>query len=244
MSNINIGTTLVLLSGGVDSTYMLYKYLKDTNRALHVHHVALDRSVSNAKKIAEWRAVDNIVKYLREIRPFEFSYSEMNMPGYDGSTLHAFYAMVAATMVLAKGYGKVASGRLATDNTTTGWRNMHHALRVFDAAVDGRTNPPPEWVFPIDNLTKTDCIKGMPKELFALTWSCQHPKLKENGDIVECRKCIGCARRIEAQHRSGLFEDIPEEDLSILQEDDYTKHVEMSSYRFMAPLTNYRGRVI
>ena len=34
-------TTLLMLSGGVDSTFMLYHYLTQTSDAVHAHHISI-----------------------------------------------------------------------------------------------------------------------------------------------------------------------------------------------------------
>jgi 7-cyano-7-deazaguanine synthase in queuosine biosynthesis len=234
---------LVLLSGGLDSTTMLYKYLTETQREIHVHHISLGGQFGNRDGV-ELEHVMRIVKWLRDnTRWFEFSYSSIEMPGFTGATSHTLYALMASLMVLSEGYSGVATGRIATDNTVNGSKNFDHALQIFKAATQNRLPTEAVWELPINHLCKRDLIKMIPRELFALTWSCQYPVQNDDGTHRECRKCIGCARRIEGMAQSGLFDPIPKDVIENLREEEFTQFVEKNNYECMPPLTNFQGRI-
>jgi 7-cyano-7-deazaguanine synthase in queuosine biosynthesis len=234
--------TLVLLSGGVDSTAMLYKYLTETSKKIHVHHIAIDGQYGNRSGV-EFEHVTRIVNWLRaNTRDFEFSYSSIEMNGVYNTTTHVMYAMMAALKCISDGIPVVASGRIATDKTIMGEHSFHMAKQIFAAATQNMMQAPPEWVIPLEHMCKRDIIRSIPRELFALTWSCQYPVSK--GDTHhECRKCIGCARRTEGMIDSGLFDPIPEDVLASLNPDEYTEYVTANDYKHHPPLFKFHGRI-
>lgn len=67
-----------MFSGGLDSTTALYKLLKETNYNIYVHHVALKDTSS--RWIYENKACHQILKYLKNIRNFNYSQSEFFLP--------------------------------------------------------------------------------------------------------------------------------------------------------------------
>jgi hypothetical protein len=65
---------LVMLSGGIESTYMLYRYLSQTDYEVHAHHISM-RHASQHRWLAEELACKKIVEVCQKIRPFEYSLS-------------------------------------------------------------------------------------------------------------------------------------------------------------------------
>jgi hypothetical protein len=52
-------TILVMLSGGVDSTYLLYHYLRHTSHPVHAHHNSPTKSPTssrNTSRAGPWRS--------------------------------------------------------------------------------------------------------------------------------------------------------------------------------------------
>src|SRR6267378_4162599 len=70
-------TTLVMFSGGLNSTAMLAKLLAETKDDLRVHHIRLANREQRAE--AEQAAVDRIVAWCRDrYRPFRYSASALD----------------------------------------------------------------------------------------------------------------------------------------------------------------------
>ena len=84
--------TIVMLSGGVDSTYALYQVLKETDDVVFAHHINF---LNREKRYnPELQASLDVVKYLSDtVRDFDFSFSTFQFPfthiGWDAVT--AFY---------------------------------------------------------------------------------------------------------------------------------------------------------
>src|SRR5918992_1267894 len=75
-------TTLVMFSGGLDSTAMLVKLLGESADELRVHHI---RMMNREKRdLAEQRAVNSIVAYCRaRYRPFRYCESALDFRDLD-----------------------------------------------------------------------------------------------------------------------------------------------------------------
>lgn len=79
---------LVALSGGIDSTAMLYHFLRNTEAIIHVHHVQLQNinyenpATRNLNRhLAEREAVKRIIKYCKSnLRDFDYSSSVFSIP--------------------------------------------------------------------------------------------------------------------------------------------------------------------
>jgi tRNA(Ile)-lysidine synthase TilS/MesJ len=70
-------TTLVMFSGGLDSTAMLVKLLEETKDELRVHHIRMANKEGRAE--AEQAAVERIVAWCRDhYRPFRYSESALD----------------------------------------------------------------------------------------------------------------------------------------------------------------------
>lgn len=72
---------LVMWSGGIDSTYILAKLLKETDKNIYVHHIVLHNCEMRGN--AELDAVNSLVKKIKEIRPFRFTWNvvdDRNLP--------------------------------------------------------------------------------------------------------------------------------------------------------------------
>jgi hypothetical protein len=236
---------LVQVSGGVDSTGMVYWLLENTKEEIHINHVLLTRDWQS-KTEAEHIATQEIVHWLRKnCREFTYSETRIGTPGYDYAIDHLLYATNGAMMCLSGRFKTMCTGRIRTDETINGTRNFRRALQLFKAATAGYSTSGREieWWIPVNNLCKRDLINLMPKDLFKLTWSCHYPIKNKDGSFSECRKCIGCGRRIEGMHQTGNFEEIPPDIMEKLEMEDVTDFVMKHNYKYRPPITDFIGRL-
>jgi 7-cyano-7-deazaguanine synthase in queuosine biosynthesis len=172
-------STLVMFSGGVDSTAMLVKLLAESAEELRVHHIRMQNREGRDR--AEGRAVEGIVAYCRaHYRDFRYSESAL-----DFSTLEAIpidylsIAFVACQVAIdTPGCNRVAVGALATDTDIA--NRSARQQRVFQemyACYRARKlgEPGMEWIFPVYDVPKSELAAALPHELLELTWSCRRP---------------------------------------------------------------------
>lgn len=192
-----------MLSGGVDSCYMLYYYLTQTNYTIHVHHISL-RYPSEPRWEQEDIACRNIVGYCRHIRPFDYTQSRFDIGfkryvGRDSDT----QLMVAA---------KVAPNLKGGIHLALGWEKSDFELEVnrqraknkvtenlWNALCDSIDYPLGEHIsrtilYPLMELDmdKGKMIAALPDELVKMTWSCRRPVRDSDDNIIPCGECKPC----------------------------------------------------
>lgn len=196
-------TILVMLSGGVDSCYMLYYYLTQTDYAIHAHHISL-RYPSEPRWEQEDIACRNIVEYCRSIRRFDYTQSRFDIGfkryvGRDSDT----QLMVAA---------KVAPNLKGEVYVALGWEKSDFELEVnrqraknkvtenlWNALCDSIDYPLGEHIsrtilYPLMELDmdKGKMIAALPDELVKMTWSCRRPVKDTDDNIIPCGECKPC----------------------------------------------------
>ena len=123
-------TTLVMLSGGIDSTAMLVKLLAEERDELRVHHI---RMINGEKRdLAEQRAVQAIVAWCRaRYRAFRYSESALDFSALEAIPIdYLAIAFVACQVAIdTPGCNRVAVGAPLTTFCVENWMKL--TLRVF-----------------------------------------------------------------------------------------------------------------
>lgn len=198
-----------MLSGGIDSTYLLYDYVGSTNHPVHAHHISI-RYPHQERWRAEDPACRHVVAWCRKhLRDFEYSMSRFDLEfrgvGWDSD----LQLLVASKVALNLGRGRVTVAlgwctddlerapvrdRLERGVTTDLWRALCRS------AVGPDLNE--EIAMPIveRGLSKADIVDELPGELLELTWSCRSPIL-DDGPPSVCGKCHACELRARALGR-------------------------------------------
>jgi 7-cyano-7-deazaguanine synthase in queuosine biosynthesis len=185
-------TTLVMFSGGLDSTAMLVKLLAQDAAELRVHHI---RMVNKEKRhLAEQRAVEGILAYCRaHYRPFRYSESALDFSSLEAIPIdYIAIAFVACQVAIdTPGCKRIAVATLSTDTDIV--NRSARQKRVFDemyACYRARKlgQPHVEWVYPVYHTPKAALAAALPQELVDLTWSCRTP-LEGFRPCMTCKAC-------------------------------------------------------
>jgi 7-cyano-7-deazaguanine synthase in queuosine biosynthesis len=182
-------TTLVMFSGGLDSTAMLVKLLNETADELRVHHIRMANQERRDR--AEQRAVEAIVAYCRRhYRPFRYSESGLEFTQLEAIPIdYLSIAFVACQVAIdTPGCSRIAVGALAADTDIV--NRSARQRRVFDAMYECYRarklgEPQVEWIFPVYHAAKAELAAALPSELLDLTWSCRRP-------VEGFRPCLVC----------------------------------------------------
>lgn len=188
--------TLLMLSGGLDSTYALARILRETEDEVLVHHVHMLNNSGRHEREAE--ACANIVKYCTEqYRPFSFTQSVIDhrrfiAHGYDLVAAGFEAGMVAASFYMThnRNVFKWIVGHAADDAAPR--KRYKHAQDccVFNCQ-DG--SPPMLHVFtPVDAAAEAAYLGP---DLLDLTWSCRAPVKGDDDGVTPCGVCPACVRR-------------------------------------------------
>lgn len=191
-------TTLVMFSGGVDSTALLVKLLTASAEPLRVHHIRMENREMRAA--AEQAAVEGILGYCRRhYRPFRYSESGLEFAQLAAIPIdYLSIAFVACQVAIdTPGCKRIAVASLASDtdiaNRSARQRHVFETLyECYRARKLGE--PRVEWVFPVYELGKGDLAASLPAELLNLTWSCRRP-VAGAGGYRACGTCKACLAR-------------------------------------------------
>lgn len=195
-------TTLVMFSGGLDSTAVLVRLLAETDDDLRVHHIRMVNREDRAD--AEQRAVEAIVAWCQDrYRPFRYSESGLDFSGLGAIPIdYLAVAFVACQVAIdTPGCTRIAVGTLARDLDEIKRSVCANQRRVFDAMYECYRarklgEPAMQWTYPVYALTKPQIAALLPAELRALTWSCRRP-VRIAADFRPCGVCKPCRARVD-----------------------------------------------
>lgn len=197
-------TTLVLLSGGIDSVAVLANLLMRTEHRVHAHHVELANRENRVR--AENDAVADVIDYCwNHFRDFEYSSSvnefRVTPKGYD-----LIVALFHGAMVCL-------ASKPRPDYVMTGHFNTSRGRAVFGTRMltscFASPKAAPLWLRPLDALTerkqaKLDIYRSVPPELAELSWSCRTPVISKQGGFAPCGECYACKALNAARERASI----------------------------------------
>jgi 7-cyano-7-deazaguanine synthase in queuosine biosynthesis len=189
---------LLHISGGMDSTYVVWRWLKDNpDKRILLHHVKLRHEKEDRLEM-EMKSVKNILNWLIkngmtnwEYQESSFDYGSLpRITVKDIQIVSVFSSIILKTpqwksidtILLSWHLGEVNS-----EEIRRGWRvkTMLHSLEVDrDINIE----------FPIEFMSREDMARDMPEELLALSHSCRKPVKNQH-----CGKCKTCKELIEAK---------------------------------------------
>lgn len=190
---------IVNLSGGIDSTYLLWKYLKEGRNVL-VHHCSIKNF--EGRIVPESIAVNKILKWLirNNLNNFKFlnsyfDYGNLNFIVRDIEVI-GFLTGVILRNPLHKNIKEIAISANANDESN----NPNEQSVVRRKELLSSIMPRKEFEgyeldcqisFPIINMTKKEIMKDMPKDLLELCWFCRKP-IADGDTFLPCKKCKTC----------------------------------------------------
>jgi 7-cyano-7-deazaguanine synthase in queuosine biosynthesis len=190
--------TLVMFSGGLDSTAMLVKLLEETDDELRVHHIRMENREMRAR--AEGDAARRIVAWCRgRHRAFRYSESGLDFAGLEAIPIdYLSIAFVACQVAIdTPRCERIAVAALARDTDIE--NRSARQRRVFDALYECYRarklgEPAVQWIYPVYHATKAELAARLAPELVELTWSCRRP-LAVAGGWRACGACKACLAR-------------------------------------------------
>jgi 7-cyano-7-deazaguanine synthase in queuosine biosynthesis len=190
--------TLVMFSGGLDSTAMLVKLLGETRDELRVHHIRMANK--ERRDDAEQRAVEAIVAWCRDrYRPFRYSESGLDFADLEAIPIdYLSIAFVACQVAIdTPRCDRIAVAALARDTDIE--NRSARQRRVFDVLYECYRarklgEPQVQWIYPVYHSTKRELAERLPRELVELTWSCRRP-VREAERWRPCGACKACLAR-------------------------------------------------
>ena len=186
-------STLVMLSGGIDSVYALWKILTETDDDVLAHHINFVNT--ERRHVVEAQRSRKIVDYLRrEVRAFEYRESTLDHRNHDffGYDMIAvgFEAGLAAQSYLFREnrpLDRWTAGACIEEGIAMQGR-WPHVLAC--CAANCYPHEAPAFL-ELPAVTKQEEIDRLPKDLLALTWGCRRPVATQSG-YQACGVCKTC----------------------------------------------------
>ncbi|WP_350335260.1 hypothetical protein [Coralliovum pocilloporae] len=191
--------SLIMFSGGIDSTYALKRMLNDTDDDILVHHIHLINIEGRHK--AEARSCAAIVDHLKATTR-DFFYTECTIDrsrfrafGMDVVTAAFEAGIVASSFFRERGYmaDRWTTGACLDEIENSGVEDEKQRLEAMLMAVDinCRPNPSPKY-FQLPYIRKKDQIAYLGPELTQMCWTCRTPIANEDGTFEACGECKTC----------------------------------------------------
>lgn len=190
---MKIYKTLINFTGGLDSTYALWDYLKtNPNDWFLVHHCNLKNF--QKRDVEEAKAVKNIINELKRMGHCNFDYVETTFDyGSTNTMIHDIEVIGFLTGVLLRDtrcrINSIAITASADDFLQKSYPlRAETRFRIINTVTRGVE---PNYEYPIKHLTRKDMIERIPPNLLKLLWYCRRPR---NGQ--RCGKCSTCIKTI------------------------------------------------
>lgn len=175
-----------MFSGGLDSTGVFYKLIKDKIN-LHVHHMNLI-NIEN-RNLAESLAVKKICEYMKNLGDFVYSESSHEFPCFDNNFMYDsdMYNFMAGSICCSdKNITNVALGLTKSDLSSAVSYRISRGKKIFESFSSNAKK-----IYPLADMTKKEIYYYLPEDLRNLTWSCRKP-IYDKEEIKRCNKCKTC----------------------------------------------------
>ena len=189
---------IIPFSGGIDSTAVAYKILKenpDDNFVLF--KVNLINGTSGSRTILEEKAVDDLLILFDQdnIRNFAyrkiiFDYASLGPPPVWDSEIISFI-----TSIIIQDKPEISTvyrGVIKDDYLQADFHDRLSKVADILYASSGRNSNDLAIKFPLKDMDKYQVMKFLPGRMLEKTWSCRYPEIGPPYTFVRCHKCPQC----------------------------------------------------
>ena len=179
-------TTLIQLSGGIDSTYVLWKWLlENPDDYCLVHHITFNyNNNEDARTEKQLQSVDNILRwfdsqgldnyfYLQN----EFDYGNFTSIIYDVEIC----GFLSGVILRSPRWSNIDTIILPIYNKLSNREERRRMVTNITSKKDMN------FIYPLSGISKDQVMESMPNELLSLCWYCRSPI-----DGMKCGECHSC----------------------------------------------------
>jgi 7-cyano-7-deazaguanine synthase in queuosine biosynthesis len=192
-------TTLMFFSGGLDSTAMLVRMLRETDEALIVHRIVL--KTNDGRQPAESVAASKLIPLIQyQNRYFKFGSSVQDYRDVGRNNIfdqHIIRWTGAQFCRANAGITKIIWGKCKEDESEEHFARVAQANRIFAEAV--APYYPATWETPNGQMTKKEEIaylRAQMPELLDHIHYCRYPH--STPPYWNCEKCRTCLHMLDA----------------------------------------------
>jgi 7-cyano-7-deazaguanine synthase in queuosine biosynthesis len=200
----------VLFSGGLDSTYLIWKNLKDGNEVTPIY---VEIENNKVKSIIEKNRIELLYKkFLEEFRGSFFGESKIkNIEYVVNVNIKTFESNLQFSQMPVWIFALLFCQNLDVDEFQIGYVMNDDAISYLDdiqniyksyEAISLEMKP---LVFPLTKMKKYQMANVLPKQYFDLIFSCENATIigPEDGEIIQyepCCECVPCSHIIESNY--------------------------------------------
>lgn len=180
---------LINLTGGLDSTYACYQFLKNNpTQRLLIHHCKLSNYQKRDPYEAE--AIKNILDWFNRhgMTNYDYIETELNVTSIGASVndIEAIGFMTSCILRSASYRCRAVAITASAQDLNQGSAYLARSHRRFEL-IKIITQSDVVYTYPIKHLNRQQMLKELPKELISYLWFCRFP---DNGK--PCGRCKTC----------------------------------------------------
>lgn len=187
----------VLFSGGLDSTYLIWKNLKDGNEVLPIY-VEIENNL--IKSIIEKNRIKLLLKEFQ--KEFNVDKTKIHDIRYamnigiraDEGSLYFKQIPIwifAAVYIQGMDIDELQIGYVSTDDSISYINDIQNIYQSYQTISE----PMKPLLFPLIKVRKYDIAQELPKQYFDLIFSCENARIigSEDAEIIDYEACCECA---------------------------------------------------
>lgn len=204
-------TILVLFSGGLDSTYLVYKNLKDGN---YVKPIYVELGNNREKSIIEKIQTEKLIRIFNEefndrlqdiIKPIKLVVNS-GAPELLFKQMPLWITSIIYSDELSY-VDEIHIGYVMNDDAISYLEDIRKIYYSYQGIIHKKL---PKLLFPLYKLGKDTISNRLPEKYKELTISCEFPKLALSGDGVrhfDCGSCSPCKRAVRLNRHPDMLDD-------------------------------------
>lgn len=187
---------LILFSGGLDSTYLLYQQLKKSDVeilyvAANQHERKITAEINQRRKIINWLSANagehQLYRIRREMR-VDMQIKELGLDTAYHQIMPWFHAAIERST--GQRHSEVQMAYVMGDQIAYELQNIQQGWDILSKSLKHYPIP---LTFPLVRTHKSRIMRLMPAALQALTWHCELPEPAEGPDLYKaCNLCTAC----------------------------------------------------
>lgn len=193
---------IVLWSGGMDSTFLVQKYLQEGHKVNAVYFTLENNETKTKAELAATKKLAGLLEKTFTDGRFNFSYQAMGRAevnrGGDIVAHQVPFWILAALFAIDESVNEVAIGYVQNDCAISFLEDIRKVYKAYQPFFSYKL---PKLVFPLTKWSKQEIRNGLAIELMELcVWcECPHDILGANEVFEPCGYCDPCKRHRELE---------------------------------------------
>jgi len=202
---------LIPFSGGLDSTYLVYKTLSEKNIPITTYFSITNNGLKPQIERIHRKLI--LEKINNEFNTYILDYESGGEVGLHGSNSVALpqpLTWIYCLHFLPKNYDVVQLAYVLGDHAVSFIKDIKKLIKAYQPFL--KENVKVKIEFPLTKLLKEEICDKLPEEIKELIWTCENPKEiynnEKEGTLIyqPCNKCTACKHSILRQNKIYIYQ--------------------------------------